>query len=67
MKILIVKKYTAFIVLLFCNICVASNNPPQPAAPLPPPPLPLSNEMIMLVIPALIFAFYKYKKSFKIS
>lgn len=67
MKIQMVKIVLVCFVLLICNSSFASNNPPQPAAPIPPPSLPISNEMIVLVIAGLLFAFYKYKKSFKIS
>ncbi|MEO0038873.1 MAG: hypothetical protein RIQ59_2084 [Bacteroidota bacterium] len=67
MKIEMGKLYLVCFVLLLSNISFASNNPPQPAVPIPPPSLPLSNEIILLAIAAVILAFYKYKKSFKVS
>ncbi len=67
MKIDLYKIIFVCIGFLFCNNSIASTNPPQPTLPLPPPQLPIGTGMMMLVIAALILAFYKYKKSFKIS
>jgi hypothetical protein len=67
MKIEMEKLYLVLFLFLFRNNGFASNNPPQPLSPIPPPSLPLSNDIILLAIAAIILAFYKYKKSFKVS